>query len=95
MVRGDDFTCARTVADQVKKEDKIEVKFNTEILEAGGEHMVSYARFRNNRTGEEWTHEAGENGGFGIFVFAGYVPNTAWISGKLVCDEQEIGRAHV
>ena len=88
VVRGDDFTCARTVADQVKKEDKIEVKFNTEILEAGGEHMVSYARFRNNRTGEEWTHEAGENGGFGIFVFAGYVPNTAWISGKLVCDEQ-------
>ena len=42
VVRGDDFTCARTVADQVKKEDKIEVKFNTEILEAGGEHMVSY-----------------------------------------------------
>lgn len=88
IVREDDFTCAKTVADQVKKEAKIEVRFNTEILEAGGDGMVSHARFRNNKTGEEWTHEAGEDGGFGIFVFAGYVPNTAWMGKKVACNEQ-------
>ena len=88
IVREDDFTCAKTVADQVKKEEKIQVHFNTEIVEAGGEGMVSHARFRNNKTGEYWTHEAGEDGGFGIFVFAGYVPNTAWMGGKVACNEQ-------
>lgn len=88
IVRDDDFTCARTVADQVKKEPKIEVRFHTEIIEAGGTTMVDRARFRDNKTGEEWTYEAGEDGGFGIFVFAGYVPNTAWLSGKVACSEQ-------
>lgn len=88
IVREDDFTCARTVADQVKKEPKIEVHFNTEIVEAGGDSMISYARFRSNRTGEEWSHEAGADGAFGIFVFAGYVPNTSWLEGKVACNEQ-------
>ena len=87
IVREEDFTCARTVADQVKKEPKIEVKFNTEIVEAGGDTIVSHARFRNNQTEEEWSCEAGEDGAFGIFVFAGYVPNTGWLSDKVKCDE--------
>lgn len=88
IVREDDFTCAKTVSDQVEREKKMSVKFNTEIVEAGGDSMVSFARFRNNQTGEEWRHEAGEDGGFGIFVFAGYVPNTSWMGGKVACSEQ-------
>ncbi len=87
IVREEDFTCARTVADQVEKEPKIEVRFHTEIVEAGGDSIVSHARFRDNRTGEEWSHEAGEDGAFGIFVFAGYVPNTGWLEGKVKCDD--------
>lgn len=62
IVREDDFTCAKTVADQVKNEKKMSVEFNTEILEAGGDSMVSFARFKNNKTGREWTHEAGGDG---------------------------------
>lgn len=88
IVREDDFTCAKTVADQVQKEPKMEVHFNTEIVEASGDSMVSHARFRSNKTGEEWSHDAGEDGTFGIFVFAGYVPNTGWLSGKVECSEQ-------
>lgn len=87
IVRGDHFACAKSVSDQIQKEEKMEVRFNTEILEAGGEGMVSHARFRNNRTGEEWSFEDEEGGGFGIFVFAGYVPNTAWIGKKVACSE--------
>ena len=79
IVREDDFTCAKTVSDGIKKQPGMEVKFNSEIMEVGGEHMVSYARFRNNKTGEEWERDAGKDGGFGVFVFAGYVPNTAWL----------------
>ncbi|MDO4295116.1 MAG: FAD-dependent oxidoreductase [bacterium] len=89
IVREEAFTCAASVAEKVWQEPKIEVKFQTEILEAGGDSMVSYARFRNNRTGEEWRVDAAEEDGcFGIFVFAGYVPNTAWMDGKVACNPQ-------
>ncbi len=88
IVRESDFTCAKTVADTARKHPKVEIRFDTEIVEVGGDAMVNTARFRNNRTGEEWVHEAGEDGAFGIFVFAGYVPNTAWLNGAVACDER-------
>ena len=88
IVREEDFTCAKAVSDPVWKEPKIRVEFNTEIVEAGGKSVVSHARFRNNQTGQEWTYDAGENGGIGIFVFAGYVPNTGWLQGKVKCTPQ-------
>ena len=88
VVRGGSFSCARTVSDKLKGQEKIEVIFETELVEVRGEQMVSYARFRNNRTKEEWVHEAGKDGGFGIFVFAGYVPNTEWISSEVEKNEQ-------
>ena len=88
IVRGNDFTCAKTVSDKLEKEERIQVKFNTELLEADGDDFVNFARFRDNVTGREWTYEAGEDGCFGIFVFAGYVPNTAWLEGKVACSQQ-------
>lgn len=88
IVREADFTCAKTVADEVKRHSSITVKFNTEIMEVSGQGMVSRARFRNNVTGEEWEHQAGEKGSFGVFVFAGYVPNTAWMGGAVALDER-------
>lgn len=88
IVREETFTCAKTVSDELLKYDKISVEFQTEIVEAGGEGMVTYARFRNNQTGEEWSRDAKDDGGMGIFVFAGYVPNTRWISKDVARDEQ-------
>lgn len=88
VVRRDTFSCAKTVSDKLKEQDKIEVLFNTELIEAGGEQMLTYAKFRNNNTGKMWVYEAGEEGTFGIFVFAGYVPNTRWISKEVARDEQ-------
>lgn len=77
VVRRDDFTCARSVADEIEKYDNIQVRFQTEIKEVKGGPMVTGARFVYNRTGEEWIHE--DDRGFGVFVFAGYVPNTSWL----------------
>lgn len=88
IVREDDFTCAKTIADEVREKDKISVKFNSEVLEVSGEGMVSFARFKDNKSGEEWTYEAGGDGAFGVFVFAGYVPNTKWLSGNIEKNEQ-------
>lgn len=86
VVRKDRFSCAKSTADQLKGQEKIDVMFHTEVMEAGGEQQLSYVRFKNNETGEEWTYEPEEKG-FGIFVFAGYIPNTAWISPAVERDE--------
>ncbi len=74
IVREEDFTAAKSIADETREHPKIECIFETEIIEAGGEDSLEYAVFRNNRTGETWRYEASEHGRFGIFVFAGYVP---------------------
>ena len=87
LVRESDFTCAKTVADEIKRYPQIEVHFNSEIIKAGGEQMLSYLVYRNNETGEETRFEAPEGESFGIFVFAGYIPNTAWLKGKIALDE--------
>lgn len=83
IVREDDFTCAESVADKAREHEKIEIHYNTEIIEAAGDTLLRTARFKNNKTGKEWQYEAPESGTFGIFVFAGYVPDTEWIKGKV------------
>ncbi|MFT4106481.1 MAG: FAD-dependent oxidoreductase [Lacrimispora sp.] len=87
IVRDEDFTCAGAVADKAKNHEKIEIHYQTEIVEAVGDRMLRSAKFRNNQTGQEWQYEALEGQSFGIFVFAGYVPDTEWIKGKLPLDD--------
>ncbi len=88
IVRGDDFTCAKTVADEVKNHPQIEVHFNTEITEVKGDGVLNYAHFKNSKTGEEWSYTPEDGKGFGVFVFAGYVPNTAWLPASVEKNEQ-------
>lgn len=87
IVREPDFTCAKTTSDQLSSYSRIKVKFKTELLEAGGEGMLQFARFRDNGTGETWEYHTTEKETFGIFVFAGYVPNTAWLPQGVERDE--------
>ena len=42
IAREPEFTCAKSIAEKVLKHPKIEVKFNTELLEAKGDVPVSY-----------------------------------------------------
>ena len=72
IVREEDFTCAKAVADKAKNHEKIEVHYETEIVEAAGDGLLRRARFKDNASGGEWTYEAPEGTSFGIFVFAGY-----------------------
>ncbi len=88
IAREPEFTCAPSIADKVFANDKIEVKFNTEILEVSGEGMIQRARFINNVTKEEWTYEAKEEDGtFGVFVFVGYQPRTEVFKGHVDMDQ--------
>ena len=88
IVREEDFTCAKAVADKAKNHEKIEVHYETEIVEAAGDGLLRRARFKDNASGGEWTYEAPEGTSFGIFVFAGYVPDTEWLEGFVELDGQ-------
>ena len=88
IAREPEFTCAKSIADKVLEHPKVEVKFNTEILEASGTEMINYAKFINNKTGETFEYHAKkEDGSFGIFVFVGYAPQSQLFKGILELDK--------
>ncbi|MBS6184812.1 MAG: FAD-dependent oxidoreductase [Clostridium celatum] len=88
IAREPEFTCAKSIADKVLAHPKVEVKFNTEILEANGSEMINYAKFINNKTGETFEYDAKkEDASFGIFVFVGYAPQSQLFKGILELDK--------
>ena len=86
LVRKDDFSCAASVADQVKNHEKITVLYNTVMEEVSGENGLTYARYKNTATGEVTEYRSEES--FGVFVFAGYAPATETVKGIVELDEQ-------
>lgn len=87
LVRKDDFSCAKSVADEARKHEKITVLTNTEVVEALGDEVLESLKYKNNVTGEVVEYKPNNNEGFGIFVFAGYEPATALVKGIAELDE--------
>lgn len=87
IAREPEFTCAKSIADKVLAHPKVEVKFNTEVLEVSGSNMVNHAKFINNKTSETFEYNAKkEDGAFGVFVFVGYEPQSSLFKDKLDID---------
>lgn len=76
IAREPEFTCAKSIAEKVLKHPKIEVRFNTELLEAKGDVQLRTAKLRNNVTNEIVEYKAEEGQSFGVFVFIGYEPQS-------------------
>lgn len=87
MVRGKSFSCADSVAEEVLAHPDIEVHFETEIREAGGNGKLEYAVFEEK--GKTWRYEPEAGKGFGIFVFAGYAPANALFKDKVEMTEND------
>lgn len=87
LVRESDFTCAKATADPVKGHDKIQIRYDTEIEKVSGSGSLEYLRYRNLKTGEVTEYRPPEGESFGVFVFAGYVPNTSFFKGLIELDE--------
>lgn len=85
IVREDDFTCAKGVAQKAIDNPNIEIHFNTEIIEASGDVSLKKAIFKNNQTNETWTYQTDDT--FGIFVFAGYEPATSLFKDQVKLNE--------
>ena len=76
LIRNDDFTCAASVADKAKNHEKITVITNTIVEEVSGKNGLDYIRYKNTETDEITEYRAKNGDFFGVFVFAGYTPDT-------------------
>ena len=79
LVREADFTCAKAVADEARNHPKISVLYETEVESVAGDTALKTICYRNNATGEVTEYHAEDGDTFGVFVFAGYEPETALI----------------
>ncbi len=79
LVREEDFTCAKAVADEARNHPKITVLYETEVESVSGDTALRSLRYRNNATGEVTEYHAEDGDTFGVFVFAGYEPETALV----------------
>ncbi|WP_294345303.1 FAD-dependent oxidoreductase [uncultured Clostridium sp.] len=87
IAREPEFTCSKSIADKVLAHPKIEVKFNTEIVEASGDGVLNHCKFINNITKETFEYTASkEDGTFGIFIFVGYQPQTSLFKDSIDMD---------
>ena len=87
LVRGEDFSCAKSLAEQAKNHEKIRVIPNTVVEEVMGENSINYIRYKNRKTGEVTEYQAKEGENFGVFVFVGYAPETELVKGIADLDE--------
>ncbi len=87
IAREPEFTCAKTIADKVMAHPGVEVMFNTEVVEVTGDDLIRRMKLINNQTQEVTEIEADPNDGtFGVFIFAGYVPQSTIFRGKVDMD---------
>ncbi len=88
LVRGDDFSCAKSTADVAKNHEKITVITNSSVVSVEGDTALHSLKYKNNKTGEMTEYKAEEGDTFGVFVFAGYEPETELVKDFVKLNEQ-------
>ncbi|MBR6638089.1 MAG: FAD-dependent oxidoreductase, partial [Lachnospiraceae bacterium] len=88
LIRGEDFTCAASVADEARNHPKISILTNTVIEEVSGENGLNYIRYKNTATNEVPEFRAKDDETFGVFVFVGYAPETKLVKDIARINEQ-------
>ncbi|MBO7304679.1 MAG: FAD-dependent oxidoreductase [Clostridia bacterium] len=87
LIRGDDFTCAAAVAEPAKQHKSITILTNTVVEEVSGEGGLNYIRYKNTKTEKVTEYRAEGEDFFGVFVLAGYIPDTKIVKGLLELNE--------
>ena len=88
LVREDAFTCAEATAREALEHPKVTVLTNTQVVEVSGDSALRRIRYKNSRTGAETVFSTEDGDTFGVFVFAGYVPATDLVKGKVELNPQ-------
>jgi thioredoxin reductase (NADPH) len=88
IVRGDKLKVPHRIAEKVFAHSRVEVRFNSELVEVTGDSVPRSALFTNNSTGETWRYDVpSPDETFGIFVFAGYLPQSGEYVGAVRIDD--------
>lgn len=88
LVREDAFTCAEATARGALEHPKVTVLTNTQVSEVSGDTALRRIRYKNSKTGTETVFSTEDGDTFGVFVFAGYVPATDLVKGKVELNPQ-------
>ncbi len=88
LIRDEDFSCAASVANEARENEKITVITNTVMEEVSGKFGITYVKYKNTKTGKITEYHAKAEETFGVFVFAGYAPNTKFLNGAIELDER-------
>ena len=88
IIRKSDFSCPSSVADKAKNHEKITVLTNTVVLEVSGDGVVRQIRYQDTVTGEITDYKSPDGDAIGVFVLAGYAPDTALVSGLVEINAQ-------
>ncbi len=85
--RRSEFRGSKILQDRILAEKKIEILYNSGItsIKSGESGKVTSAVLKNNRTGEEKDLKLD-----GVFIFAGYKPNTGFLSKDILNGKGEI-----
>ncbi|MFA6118845.1 MAG: thioredoxin-disulfide reductase [Parachlamydiales bacterium] len=76
--RRDSFRASKIMVDRASNHPKIEVLWNTEIVQILGDNVVKEVILFNNKTNAKEKREAG-----GVFFAIGHTPNTDFLKGQL------------
>ena len=82
LVRRDELRASKVMQERILNNEKVEIKWNTEALEAVGEGVLTHLNVVNNQTKKESKIETS-----GLFYAIGHIPNTAFLEGQLPTDE--------
>ena len=82
LVRRDILRASKVMQEKLLMNKKIDVLWNSVLLEALGDKMLTGVKIRNTKTNQEHVLDAG-----GLFYAIGHVPNTAFLSGHIELDE--------
>lgn len=88
LIREDDFTCAPASSEAARHNDKITIHTHTEVQKLEGDTTPRVLVTKNNKTGELTRYTADEGDTFGIFVLAGYAPETELVKNIVELDSR-------
>lgn len=81
--RRDELRASQVMADRAQKHEKITVLWNSEVVQADGDAVLTSVSIRDTQSGAIKQHEAG-----GLFFGVGHTPNTAFLEGLVELDDQ-------
>jgi thioredoxin reductase (NADPH) len=83
LIRGDDLgkSMSRYLVDQIERNESIELRRNSVVVELGGERELETVTTADSRSGDRTELPAKA-----LFVFIGASPHTEWLEGQLATD---------